>query len=329
MIINADTSKNISSLHFGGEIDVVTAGQLREAGLAALTSAVDELHIDLEGVTFTDCSGVSALLEIRNEAVASGATVILDRPSPAVVRILRLTGLRDVFLLDAGNGRSDHSRPPKRGNTDNQTAAPHSEASQGVINLALRLRKAWTQGDPATSAPELLPVRLARACVAVLPVSGAGLSVMNDDFRVPLGASDDVSQAAERLQFIQGEGPCLDAARSGRVVIAQAEQIQQRWPAFGDQFAQQTPFRAVISIPLPLTADLRGALDLYLTATDPVEAVSLAATTIIGDEIVQALLIAQALTGTVNPRSEELEPPSLTVPVAETARPYGSPWACS
>ncbi|MCW2529008.1 MAG: hypothetical protein JWM76_3868 [Pseudonocardiales bacterium] len=121
--------------------------------------------------------------------------------------------------------------------------------SSSIADVAHLFQQAWIDGDKATAVPELLPVRLARACVAVLPVTGAGLSLIDDDFRVPIGASDEASEAAERLQFTQGEGPCLDAARSGQIVFAQAEQIQRRWPAFGEQFARQTPFRAVISIP--------------------------------------------------------------------------------
>ncbi|MCW2529658.1 MAG: hypothetical protein JWM76_4518 [Pseudonocardiales bacterium] len=186
-----------------------------------------------------------------------------------------------------------------------------------TVDVAYRFRQAWMEGDKATAVPELLPVRLARACVAVLPVTGAGLSLIDEDFRVPIGASDDAAEAAERLQFTQGEGPCLDAARSGRVVIAEAEHIEQRWPAFGEQFSQQTPFRAVISIPLPMTADLRGALDLYLIPTDRVEAVSLAGVTIVSDQIVQALHVAQSLHASMNPQSEVQQPAWLGSPSAQ------------
>ncbi|MCW2525512.1 MAG: hypothetical protein JWM76_372 [Pseudonocardiales bacterium] len=198
-----------------------------------------------------------------------------------------------------------------------KSAPTVGRVSDTMVDVAYRFRQAWTEGDKGTAVPELLPVRLARACVAVLPITGAGLSLIDDDFRVPIGASDDAAGVAERLQFTQGEGPCLDAARSGRIVIAETEHIEQRWPAFGEQFSQQTPFRAVISIPLPLTADLRGALDLYLGQTDPVEAVTLAAVTIVSDQIVDALLIAQALTGSLNPQSEVLEPAWLHSPSAQ------------
>src|ERR1700710_712461 len=99
-------------------------------------------------------------------------------------------------------------------------------------DLGHRFRAAWVEGDAQTAVAELLPVRLARACVAVLPVSGAGLSVIDDSFRVPLGASDETATTAERLQFTTGEGPCLDAARSGRMVVTRGEEISRRWPRF-------------------------------------------------------------------------------------------------
>jgi hypothetical protein len=206
---------------------------------------------------------------------------------------------------------------PSFGRRREDTQGVESRVENDAADIEYRFRQAWTQGDRATAVPELLPVRLAQACVAVLPVSGAGLSLLNDDFRVPLGASGPAADVAERLQFTQGEGPCLDAARTGRTVVARAEQIRRRWPAFGEQFAARTPFRAAISIPLPLTSDLRGALDLYLGEGDSVDAVSVAATSIVSEEIVQALLVAQAITGSVNPRTEEVEPAWLHGPSAQ------------
>lgn len=98
-------------------------------------------------------------------------------------------------------------------------------------------------GEPEadTAGPDLLPVRLARACVGVLGVDGAGLSVVSGAFRVPLGASDDVAALAERLQFTQGEGPCLDAAVHGRLVVAAEPELQRRWPMFPQELLTAPP----------------------------------------------------------------------------------------
>src|SRR6185437_11302048 len=77
--------------------------------------------------------------------------------------------------------------------------------------IARQFHEAWQAAGRQDGGLELLPVRLAQACVAVLPVSGAGISLLYDDFRVPLGASDDAASCAEQLQFTTGEGPCLQA----------------------------------------------------------------------------------------------------------------------
>lgn len=133
-------------------------------------------------------------------------------------------------------------------------------------DLARRFRAAWADGpDHGTAIPELLPVRLAKACVQVLPVAGAGLSLLNHDFRVPVGASDEVASCAERLQFTQGEGPCLDAARKSRITIADADEIEQQWPSFAAEFLQHTPYQGAICIPLNLAPEMLGALDLFVT----------------------------------------------------------------
>lgn len=192
-----------------------------------------------------------------------------------------------------------------------------TESPPAWTDLAWSFRAAWALGDPDTAAPELLPVRLARACVAVLPVAGAGLSLFNDVFRVPLGANDEPATLAERLQFTQGEGPCLDATRSGRIVVARREQIERRWPMFADALFRRTPYRSIIAVPLPLAAELTGALDLYLTESDAVRAVSVADVSVVTDHVVDALMIAQAISGK-QASVEESEPALMHGPAARS-----------
>jgi hypothetical protein len=131
--------------------------------------------------------------------------------------------------------------------------------------------------EAALPGPELLPERLARACAAVLPVDGAGLSVFfAEDRRLPLGASDAIAASAERLQFTVGEGPCLTAGATGQPVVADEEELFRSWPVFADALVTKTPIRGVIA--LPLRGPLRdiGAVDLYLQSAERVRSVSLA-----------------------------------------------------
>jgi GAF domain-containing protein/ANTAR domain-containing protein len=176
-------------------------------------------------------------------------------------------------------------------------------------DLARRYRAAWADSpDPATAVPELLPVRLTRACVQVLPVAGAGLSLLNHDFRVPVGASDEAASTAERLQFTQGEGPCLDAARTRRIVIAGEADIERQWPLFAADFFARTPYRGALCMPLRLSADTVGALDLFVLDPDDLAKIRLADAVAVSDQIMDALTIAQAITGSAGTFSGDPEP---------------------
>lgn len=111
--------------------------------------------------------------------------------------------------------------------------------------------------------PELLPVRLARACAQVLPVAGVGISMFSTGgIRIPVGATDDDAAVAERLQFTAAEGPCLDAHALARPILATETLIARQWPDFYAGLVTKTPFRAVAGIPWPQRLKGAGTVDL-------------------------------------------------------------------
>ena len=121
------------------------------------------------------------------------------------------------------------------------------------------------------SGPDLLPLLLAQACVQVLPVSGAGLS-MTDHLRIPLAASDETVAIGERLQTTLGEGPCLAAVAMDEYLVADAATMAARWPTFTEAFLAQTPYRSAASLPLRAVDGVRmGALDLYSVDPRPLD----------------------------------------------------------
>ncbi len=120
------------------------------------------------------------------------------------------------------------------------------------------------EADPRSR--DRLPAVLTAACVAVLPVMGAGLGLL-EKLRVPLGGSDDVAVRAERLQTTLGEGPCLSAIEAGEPLSADEAAIAARWPRYHRELLLQTPFRSVASLPLRAAGQPPiGALDLYSTS---------------------------------------------------------------
>jgi anti-sigma B factor antagonist len=82
-----------------GEVDTLTAPAVRAAvDSAAAQDGVDEVLVDLRGVTFLDSAGICALAAGHGAAAGRSRVRLLCSPG-SVVRVLQLTGLWDA--LDA------------------------------------------------------------------------------------------------------------------------------------------------------------------------------------------------------------------------------------
>ncbi len=144
--------------------------------------------------------------------------------------------------------------------------------------------------DPALAGPELLPVRLARACAATLAVEDASLSLIDGaQQRVPLGASSEVAEVAERLQFTVGAGPCMTSQEIRQPVFAVEDDLRRRWPVFSELLFGATPFRAVVALPLQPALAGSGAIDLYFRRSAEVLALDVFEAVAVGELVTSAL----------------------------------------
>ncbi len=102
------------------------------------------------------------------------------------------------------------------------------------------------------------------ACVDVLDVSGAGITMMSGGQTGPLCVSSKRMANLEDLQFTMGEGPCRDAYASGRPVHAPRFDagIFARWPAFVEQ-ARDSGIGGVFAYPMSSNGAKIGVLTLY------------------------------------------------------------------
>jgi hypothetical protein len=166
-------------------------------------------------------------------------------------------------------------------------SAPESAAS--------RFGEASRQPPPPQfAAPELLPARLAHAVAVALPVDGAGLTVHSGGgLRAPIGASDPTTAHAERLQFTFGAGPCLRAADDGVVIAFDEEDIRRNWAELHATLTTETPYRAVLSLPLMPPLGPSVVLDLYVC--DPADLTALDRTEVESVVVPLTLRLAEAL----------------------------------
>ena len=144
--------------------------------------------------------------------------------------------------------------------------------------------------DPALAGPELLPVRLARACAHTLEVEDASLSLVDSlQQRIPLGASSDAADVAERLQFTVGAGPCKTAQETRQPVFAVEDDMRQKWPVFSELLFGATPFRAIVALPLQPALAGPGAIDLYFRTSAEVLALDVFDAVAVGELVTSSL----------------------------------------
>ncbi|MGW2710726.1 STAS domain-containing protein [Streptomyces sp. NPDC001356] len=80
-----------------GELDRDSASRLRPRLHEALDASKRGLDLDLGGLDFCDCSGLSVLMELRQRAGGQGKTVVIRVGSPVTDRLLGLLGAQDPF----------------------------------------------------------------------------------------------------------------------------------------------------------------------------------------------------------------------------------------
>jgi hypothetical protein len=159
------------------------------------------------------------------------------------------------------------------------------------MSIAGRFAAALDDADsPDLRGPELLPVRLARACARTLCVDDAGLSLVDAaQRRVPLGASSETAEIAERLQFTAGSGPCTEAQETRLPVFADEGELHRRWPVFGRLLVRTTPYRAVVALPLQPALAGPGAIDLFFESSADVPRLDVFEALAVGELVSSAL----------------------------------------
>src|SRR6516165_9441997 len=113
------------------EIDVTNAGTVQDELLATLNQSAILLIADMGTTNFCDSSGVSAMVRVFRQAVASGSGLRLVVSTPAVQRVLSITGvdrLVDVFPSVAASLAGPYGHPDQA-QPDGATAAADTDGA--------------------------------------------------------------------------------------------------------------------------------------------------------------------------------------------------------
>jgi GAF domain-containing protein len=92
------------------------------------------------------------------------------------------------------------------------------------------------------------------------------LTVRLDDKSRTVASSDALAARADEIQYAQGEGPCLEAMRTGATVHVPEMATDDRWGNYRS-YALAQGVRSVLSTPIGVDGQHFGALNLYSTDT--------------------------------------------------------------
>ena len=85
-----------------GELDMATAPKLRETVVKLLQPSlgIGVVILDLSEVTFVDSTGLGVLAASRQRIEREGGALVLRGPRPNTVKVLAVTGLDRVFVIE-------------------------------------------------------------------------------------------------------------------------------------------------------------------------------------------------------------------------------------
>jgi len=145
-----------------------------------------------------------------------------------------------------------------------------------------------------------LDVALAEICRvttrAVRNAEGATLTTFGPGGPGTAATSDEWAEQLDEMQFVEHEGPCIDAARTGILLRVRDIENETRWPSYMPR-ASALGARSMVSIPMTVENKTIGALDVYSRHTDAFSAEEVAIAEIIAGHASLATQVAAALHG--------------------------------
>jgi anti-anti-sigma factor len=86
-------------LRLRGELDMASASALLDRCKQLLSSPILRLDLDLEGVSFVDSTGISALIETRRTAKREGVGLRLVGVRREAMTAFEVAGIADLFEI--------------------------------------------------------------------------------------------------------------------------------------------------------------------------------------------------------------------------------------
>ena len=100
MQLSTEHAGDVGVVLLRGDLDAITAPKLEETATQMLGDGARSLVLDCQHVTFIDSAGLRAMIDAHNRALAEGGTVTVRRPTAITFRLLQITALDTVLVVE-------------------------------------------------------------------------------------------------------------------------------------------------------------------------------------------------------------------------------------
>jgi anti-sigma B factor antagonist len=89
-----------ATVRLSGELDMASAPSLAECLQRLRSNCVPIVVVDARDLDFCDSSGLNVFVAFSRQAREHGSHLVLRAPSPALCRLLEITGTTELFDVD-------------------------------------------------------------------------------------------------------------------------------------------------------------------------------------------------------------------------------------
>ncbi len=95
-----DNENNHWFIELEGEVDVYTAGQLKEVFKLIIEEKKENIKIDADKLEYMDSTGLGILIGALKKLKQEDKDIIISNIRPNIEKLLKITGLDKVFIIE-------------------------------------------------------------------------------------------------------------------------------------------------------------------------------------------------------------------------------------
>jgi GAF domain-containing protein len=102
---------------------------------------------------------------------------------------------------------------------------------------------------------------------ALVGAESTSITLVRGDRAWTAAHTGQLALDADELQYEEGYGPCMDAGRTGMLMLVRDMRTEDRWPSYTPQVVERGVLSS-LSVPLPFQGSTIGALNNYAREVD-------------------------------------------------------------